>query len=509
MEGYQLKVFVKRSIQSIWRVIKIPAKMTFMDLHIIIQEAFGLNNEDTFYFELQDLDISVIRLDDRITVNPKFKTILCNEIVYNYFYKGMNCDYFYGLENKWEFGIIVEDLLNNYGVIPKVTDYFGNNLLEDCGGIIEYEKYINEIDDEQIRFDLNCVNECLEDIEVEQFINNNSIKNDFIIVLNKLKNIIKKRDIESYQVIKLKGTTTVYWVIIRTIEGYVVELFENYNDLLQGFYNLRTESINHAFCYCYTFFLSNKAMGIDQTLDQDQTIGAFFNEPGYLSSLINLDDGNLLLNWLEELLIGLTYDNNTSEVDEIIDISVNNGEFVSSSIYIHEPEVDISEFDNGYYGKVNLNSTLELYDRVCVDVICLPTSDTYITNELQMYALIATEEDYLLKEIIFPDKKFMSEALIDIMIDFFRENGIPKHIVINNLNILFLIFSFLNENGIGYIEDNIDSEIDLAIADAFGFDNEIIDNPFLQELFMELEGKNEEEIEAKLDELLAQNELLN
>ena len=192
MEGYQLKVFVK-SIQPIWRVIKIPAKMTFMDLHIIIQEAFGLNNEDTFYFELQDLDISVIRLDDRITVNSKFKTILCNEIVYNYFYEGMNCDYFYGLENKWEFGIIVEELLNNYDVIPKVTDYFGNNLLEDCGGIIEYEKYINEIDDEQIRFDLNCVNECLEDIEVEQFINNNSIKKDFILVLNKLKNIIKKQ----------------------------------------------------------------------------------------------------------------------------------------------------------------------------------------------------------------------------------------------------------------------------------------------------------------------------
>lgn len=37
----------------------------------------------------------------------------------------------------------------------------------------------------------------------------------------------------------------------------------------------------------------------------------------------------------------------------------------------------------------------------------------------------------------------------------------------------------------------------------------MIDNPFLQELIEELDGKNEEEIEVKLDELLAQNELLN
>ena len=217
----------------------------------------------------------------------------------------MVCDYFYDLEDRWEFGIIVEKKLDDYDVVPKVTDYFGGNLLEDCGGISGYEKIINEIDDELISFDLDYVNECLRDFEVEQVINNDLIKEDFILVLNKLKEIIKKRNIESYQVIKLNGTMTIYWVIIKTIEGYVVELFQSYDDLLQGFYNLRSESINYAFCYCYTFLLSNSAMELEQTLNSKQTIGAFFNEPGYLSSLINLEDGPLLLNWLEELLIGL------------------------------------------------------------------------------------------------------------------------------------------------------------------------------------------------------------
>ncbi|MEY8676554.1 plasmid pRiA4b ORF-3 family protein [Thomasclavelia cocleata] len=508
MEGYQLKVFVQGSTEPIWRIVKVPVKMTFMDLHLTIQKIFELSGEDTFYFELQEIGISVIKLDIIGDVSSKLKTIFCNEIIDDYFYEGMVCDYFYDLEDRWEFGIIVEKKLDDYDVVPKVTDYFGGNLLEDCGGISGYEKIINEIDDELISFDLDYVNECLRDFEVEQVINNDLIKEDFILVLNKLKEIIKKRNIESYQVIKLNGTMTIYWVIIKTIEGYVVELFQSYDDLLQGFYNLRSESINYAFCYCYTFLLSNSAMELEQTLNSKQTIGAFFNEPGYLSSLINLEDGPLLLNWLEELLIGLTFDNNISEADEIIDINIKNKKFESSSIYVHEPEINISEFDFGYSSKVKLNSSLKLFDRVCVDVICLPTLDTYITNELQMYAVIATEEDYLLKEIIFPDKIFMSEALVDVMVDFFRENGIPKYVVINNLNVLFLVFNFLNENEIGYIEDDTNYEIDLAIADAFGFDNEMIDNSFLQELIEEFR-ENEEEIETKLDEFLVQNELLN
>ncbi len=231
MEGYQLKVFIQGSTEPIWRIVKVPVKMTFMDLHLTIQKIFELSGEDTFYFELQEIGISVIKLDITGDVSSKLKTIFCNEIIDDYFYEGMVCDYFYDLEDRWEFGIIVEKKLDDYDVVPKVTDYFGGNLLEDCGGISGYEKIINEIDDELISFDLDYVNECLRDFEVEQVINNDLIKEDFILVLNKLKEIIKKRNIESYQVIKLNGTMTIYWVIIKTIEGYVVELFQSYDDL--------------------------------------------------------------------------------------------------------------------------------------------------------------------------------------------------------------------------------------------------------------------------------------
>lgn len=82
--------------------------------------------------------------------------------------------------------------MDDYDVVPRVTDYFGGNLLEDCGGISGYEKIVNEIDDELISFDLDYVNECLRDFEVELVINNDLIKEDFILVLNKLKEIIKK-----------------------------------------------------------------------------------------------------------------------------------------------------------------------------------------------------------------------------------------------------------------------------------------------------------------------------
>ena len=89
MEGYQLKVFVQGSTEPIWRIVKVPVKMTFMDLHLTIQKIFELSGEDTFYFELQEIGISVIKLDITGDVSSKLKTIFCNEIIDDYFYDGM------------------------------------------------------------------------------------------------------------------------------------------------------------------------------------------------------------------------------------------------------------------------------------------------------------------------------------------------------------------------------------------------------------------------------------
>ena len=77
---------------------------------------------------------------------------------------------------------------------------------------------------------------------------------------------------------------------------------------------------------------------------------------------------------------------------------------------------------------------------------------------------------------------------------------------------MILVLDFLNYNDIGYIEEDSRLEIDLVIADVFGFGdeiNEVVDDSFVQELLNDLEEIDKEEIEAKLNELISPKELLN
>ena len=60
-------------------------------------------------------------------------------------------------------------------------------------------------------------------------------------------------------------------------------------------------------------------------------------------------------------------------------------------------------------------------------------------------------------------------------------------------------------NGIKINEENIDLEISMAVADAFGINDEI-DDISLNELFEEFE---DEEVEIRLDDNLDKKELLN
>ena len=61
----------------------------------------------------------------------------------------------------------------------------------------------------------------------------------------------------------------------------------------------------------------------------------------------------------------------------------------------------------------------------------------------------------IIREVFLPDKNLMMETLIDIMIEFFNHNGVVKEITVNNLNIYFMIYSFLMDNGIKINEENI------------------------------------------------------
>lgn len=477
-KGYRLKITVMNSLEPVFREVEIFAGSKFIDLHLLIQESFGLENKHEHKFELNSLV-----LND----NEKIAKYLNQEKLLVYLY------------DHWEFEIIVEKQLEEIVLTSRVLNYQGDNLIkEDMGNI-----------DSSVEFDLAKVNQSLQGVKT---INESLLKNDIVERLKEIHKTLKNRDINGYQVIKLHGETTTYWVIINTLAGYIIELFENYDDLQQGFYYSQVEGLDHAFCYCHTFLLSEDELDFADTLDKDKCYAAFFNQPGFMPSLIEEASGTLILSWLNEFLTAITYDSNVCEADEIIEIWLNENNYDFSVIFEHEAIVDMSKYDFGYQGISKLSSTEELLQRVCVDVVCLPTLSSEETGELAVYGVVATKDDYLIKPINYCINQVIGETLIDAMIDFFEQYGEPQEVIVSKLNVSFLIARFLKSHGINCEMGDTSKEVDLALGDAFCLNEEIeemFDDPLIRELVEELEGKSEEEIEAKLAELLAQTELLN
>lgn len=514
MDGYQLKIAVCKMKRPIWRSVNVSALITFDELHQLIQVLFGLDNCHLYEFQIKSSHVLVTNREVDDLLYRNFEIVDDLNKIGDYFMPGMVIDYRYDFGDNWEFVVTVEDALKETGPYPIVLDYYGYNLIEDCGGITNYQtiikNYNDKVDCENICFDLTSVNSFLATQWVETNLNDSAeLKKDFVAMLTRLKAMIKERKIDNSLVIKLVSTQTTYWVILKTIEGYVIELFMNYEDLLDGYYNIMNDGINNAFCNCWTFLMSDEGLQHEVTLDDNDFYAVFRNVPGYAPAFLKADEAKQILELLSDFASGIAGDQSVCEDDEIIEIIIAQGQFKESSLFVHEPQIDLRRYEFGDVDKYQITTNLESSERLCVDIVCLPGIDAEKTGMLDLYAVIAGEEDYVINKAECASYQALGEALIAGICEYIDTYGKPHLVVVNNLNVLFMILEFISENNIEHISGEITAEIDAAISAAFRLDDEFFEDPFIQKLLAQLDGKNEDEIEEKLNEILANMELLN
>ena len=108
MRGYRLTIRLKNSSKPIYRVVELPSKLSFHDLHFIIQEMFGFENIFEYMFNLD--------LNDN---NEILESKLVNKMVF---------EYLYGFDYCWSFEISVMQL-DDFDDIPKVIDFKGEQFM--------------------------------------------------------------------------------------------------------------------------------------------------------------------------------------------------------------------------------------------------------------------------------------------------------------------------------------------------------------------------------------------
>ena len=152
MAGYILKIVIENTHPPVWRRVMVPEKITFGDLHDIIQILFdwdgyhmhGYVTSDNIQIEQDTGEESFWKYGDynenEVTIDPFFRK-----------YKWIRYTYDFG--DEWRHKILIEKIDESYQERDVVLmKYKGDNFMEDCGGLWEADESTrSEFDPEQTR----------------------------------------------------------------------------------------------------------------------------------------------------------------------------------------------------------------------------------------------------------------------------------------------------------------------------------------------------------------------
>ena len=178
MAGYICKIVIEDTHPPVWRRVVIPDKITFFELHQIIQTVF----------QWEDVHLHDFRIpSDDIVINDEGE----DGWGYNYGEFDTTIDYFfenykwirytYDFGDDWRHRINIEKYDPEYKErCPKLLKYKGDNFMEDSGGI-----WAGEMEDSRYPFDKEFVEKLAEDTGLsEKYIEDNEQKRELFANLN-------------------------------------------------------------------------------------------------------------------------------------------------------------------------------------------------------------------------------------------------------------------------------------------------------------------------------------
>ena len=158
--AFDLTIRLKLSGNDAVRVIRVPANLTFSQLHIIIQQVY--NWRDYHYsrfsfFENDDYDIFAEPIAELIIDNGESEfrpeaRIMHDVRLADYLPKWKKCIYYYDYGDGWEHHIEVAKIIEDYTSsedLPQILFDSGDAPPEDVGGPGEFEEFLEIIENPQ------------------------------------------------------------------------------------------------------------------------------------------------------------------------------------------------------------------------------------------------------------------------------------------------------------------------------------------------------------------------
>lgn len=148
--AFQFKVTLLGIDPPVWRRILVPAKYSFWDLHVAIQDAMGWLDYHLHAFRIRRKHksrLSEIGIPDDFSdnVEPGWEVALADI----FSEPGQTAAYEYDYGDGWEHEVLMEGILlkDKGGTYPRCVDGARACPPEDCGGVSGYEELLEILDD--------------------------------------------------------------------------------------------------------------------------------------------------------------------------------------------------------------------------------------------------------------------------------------------------------------------------------------------------------------------------
>lgn len=148
MKGYKIKITLSKSKPTIYRHVIIPEKLTFKQLHLIIQLSMGWDNYHLYDFYIPQKNILMTEGKPMISGFGNLRYLSVNKQINQFLNKDTKMVYTYDMGDNWEHEIrLMRELESEEPIIPKVIKWQGNCPPEDCGGIYSYQNLLYVLED--------------------------------------------------------------------------------------------------------------------------------------------------------------------------------------------------------------------------------------------------------------------------------------------------------------------------------------------------------------------------
>lgn len=183
MQKIQFKITLEHTDPLIWRLIEVPDRLSFFDLHLVIQVAMGWEDEHFYHFDYNGKIITEADDDGKMEHAEDINA----ELFYLKdagFKQGQSFPYLYDFVDEWLHTIDVVKVtdVKEEMISPLCLNGEGNCPPEDCGGVEIFAHYLTVLkhtkhpeydkaeeifgpDYDPTDFDVEEVNECLVEVE--------------------------------------------------------------------------------------------------------------------------------------------------------------------------------------------------------------------------------------------------------------------------------------------------------------------------------------------------------